>query len=383
MNAVHGGSPASPARSEFVQSFAANVAIVPAASQPGHGQLGIVGRPSWWYLTCITNVGLAGGLISPSQPFTWRGNYNSNNFNIYDKYPGIIATWPAAAMQWELDFFGDNPNQDNWTLSDLIPRQRFTFGTNTGAFWGAYLTGGEVGVSTNSMTATTNGLNFLTGSTNTLAVTNGDVRVFGRLFADSANMSGTLPLGTMPAGVVTNNFVPVLTLKPAGAESNVVNGIYTNGNRLFQLGNVPGQIGVGGLWLADVTPGAANVTVTALGGNAYLNSSGNSSALAVGLVSKVSASATLATFSVPATATFGIGSTSTNMTLLLGTTGITNTLGVKYTLFGFTGTSVILTNTVSLFSTTLGTITTAQNIDLQPNDALRGTSCASVTNRAW
>jgi len=61
------------------------------------------------------------------------------------------------------------------------------------------------------------------------------------------------------------------------------------------------------------------------------------------------------------------------------TTGCTNTGTNNLQILGFTGTSVTLTNTVSKYHVSLGTISSPQNITLNPNYGLTGSSCAAAT----
>jgi len=84
------------------------------------------------------------------------------------------------------------------------------------------------------------------------------------------------------------------------------------------------------------------------------------------------------------TVTNGIRSYATNQTLVVVTTGITNTLNINYRIIGFTGTSVTQTNTY--FISTLenrGTITVPTDIILQPGEILKGTSCAAQGGQAF
>lgn len=79
----------------------------------------------------------------------------------------------------------------------------------------------------------------------------------------------------------------------------------------------------------------------------------------------------------------GIASASTNATLTMAPGGITNTTTIEYTIYGFTGTGVVLTNLSRPISIPLGTITAPQNITLQANDALMGTLCAAAGDRGF
>jgi hypothetical protein len=83
------------------------------------------------------------------------------------------------------------------------------------------------------------------------------------------------------------------------------------------------------------------------------------------------------------TATTGVASTYTNRTLSVTTTGITNTLTVNYRILGFTGTSVTQSNSVGPYIFSRGTITVPTDITLQPNEVLKGTSCAAQGGQAW
>jgi hypothetical protein len=85
------------------------------------------------------------------------------------------------------------------------------------------------------------------------------------------------------------------------------------------------------------------------------------------------------TVSIP----FGIGSQAANSSLAVGTAGITNTLTINYRLMGFTGTSVTQTNTSTHTTFSRGTITTPSDIILQPNEAVRGSSCAAQAVQAF
>lgn len=79
---------------------------------------------------------------------------------------------------------------------------------------------------------------------------------------------------------------------------------------------------------------------------------------------------------------YGLGSSATNATLAVGTAGITNTLTINYRLLGFTGTTVTQTNTVTHTSFSRGTVTTPTDIVLQPNEGVRGSSCAAQSVQA-
>jgi len=82
-------------------------------------------------------------------------------------------------------------------------------------------------------------------------------------------------------------------------------------------------------------------------------------------------------------ATNGIGSLNTNATLVVTSTGITNTCGVNYRIFGFTGVSVTQTNPISRIGFSRGTITAPTDIILQPKEQLSGSSCAAMAGQAF
>jgi hypothetical protein len=82
------------------------------------------------------------------------------------------------------------------------------------------------------------------------------------------------------------------------------------------------------------------------------------------------------------TLTASIGSFSTN-SIGFGATGITNTTATNLRLFGFTGTTVMFTNTITKRNVSLGTIGTGTSLILQPGEALYGTGCTEITNVAF
>lgn len=93
----------------------------------------------------------------------------------------------------------------------------------------------------------------------------------------------------------------------------------------------------------------------------------------------------MGTFSASGLGTFtnGVSSLVTNATLTMAAGGITNTTAIQYTIYGFTGTGVVLTNLSRPINITLGTITAPATIVLQPNDALMGTLCAAAGDRGF
>jgi hypothetical protein len=88
-------------------------------------------------------------------------------------------------------------------------------------------------------------------------------------------------------------------------------------------------------------------------------------------------------FGTPIAATNGIGSYSFDTNLFVRATGTTNTSPINYQLYGFVGVSVVLTNLVNGFHVSLGTISTPQQIILEPNDALIGTGCSVAGERSF
>lgn len=81
--------------------------------------------------------------------------------------------------------------------------------------------------------------------------------------------------------------------------------------------------------------------------------------------------------------TNGVASFATNANLTMAAGGITNTTSIQYTIYGFTGTGVVLTNLSRPINITLGTITAPATIVLQPNDALMGTLCSAAGDRGF
>jgi trimeric autotransporter adhesin len=81
--------------------------------------------------------------------------------------------------------------------------------------------------------------------------------------------------------------------------------------------------------------------------------------------------------------TNGYASYSTNATIVVFTTGITNTTGRNYRLFGLTGTSILQTNLLRVVGFSRGTITAPSDIVLQPNEFVTGTSIAVQGSQAF
>lgn len=101
-----------------------------------------------------------------------------------------------------------------------------------------------------------------------------------------------------------------------------------------------------------------------------------------GVLLDATLSGTNAVYLAGTATSYGLGSSSQNATLPVGTAGITNTLTINYRLLGFTGTSVTQTNVATHTTFSRGTITTPIDIVLQPNEALRGSSCAAQSVQA-
>lgn len=78
----------------------------------------------------------------------------------------------------------------------------------------------------------------------------------------------------------------------------------------------------------------------------------------------------------------GIASYATNTTLSMTATGLTNTLTVNVVVAGFTGSSVVQTN-ASGFGFSRGTVSSGNDIVLQPGAKLMGNSCAANAVYAW
>jgi hypothetical protein len=77
-----------------------------------------------------------------------------------------------------------------------------------------------------------------------------------------------------------------------------------------------------------------------------------------------------------------IGSYGTNSTLVVNSTGITNTTLDNYEIYGFTGVSVTQTN-ANGYGFSRGTITAPTDITLKPGAKLNGASCAANGKQGW
>jgi hypothetical protein len=188
--------------------------------------------------------------------------------------------------------------------------------------------------------------------------------------ADHATNADNLAQGAI---LNSNTVAGVMTLAgsiatPDGSVTMSAGGFVGNGSGLtdLQMTNIHGgQVPVTALFTNDSSSGTA--TAYLLGGTIF-----------PGTVSSNQLDA--ATFALLVNG--GAGS-ATNMTLAVNPTGITNTLPVRYELDGFSGNSVICTNYQTAFGWVVGTVANVPQFVLQSGDALIGTACSSITNRAF
>lgn len=151
---------------------------------------------------------------------------------------------------------------------------------------------------------------------------------------------------------------------PFGQNISVVNGGFLNGSGLMMAGTgnfIDWEAGSGPTRIYRGTTPGTNVF-------------GQSQTTATGtiLASNVIGGGVLIS-------TNGLGTYSTNATLTVGTTGVTNSLNVNVVVYEFAGVSVTHT-LVNGNSFSRGTISAGIDIVLKPGEKLTGTSCSASTN---
>lgn len=194
-----------------------------------------------------------------------------------------------------------------------------------------------------------------------------------------------------------------------GGATRITNSLIVSSNATFNAANSAGMVRAGGYDFAPASFGSIYFGNTSgdsfgflgNGANTYIGANGSMFFMnANNSVQMAAATSAQWLFSLPVfisgnstsathTATSliagggGIASATTNATLTMAAGGITNTTTIQYTIYGFTGTGVVLTNLSRPINITLGTITAPATIVLQPNDALMGTLCSAAGDRGF